>query len=172
MNQPPAYDDFKKSKIFWVGLSAVLFGDGVEQLPLSALTPSGSLIHSIEQPYRQQLSFYKTNLVKCVPLRDDKIRYPIEHEMEKCFQNFEWELKQLEPNTVFLLGRQVSNFIFKKLGHDKPELPETFRYKPVASQKIHFVPVHHPSYILVYKRKALHRYVSNIQKLILNRLNQ
>src|ERR1044071_1180094 len=91
--QGPVFDVVKKSHIFWVGLSAVRFEQGEQKLPLSPLTPSGRLIHSIETPFRTQFSFYKTNLVKCAPLRGDKMRYPVALEMEKCFPNFEWELE-------------------------------------------------------------------------------
>src|SRR5256885_6087631 len=75
--QGPAFDQFKKSHIFWVGLSAVQFENGEEKMPLSPLTASGGLVHSIETPLRTTFSFYKTNLVKCAPLDEDKIRYPL-----------------------------------------------------------------------------------------------
>src|SRR5829696_3346980 len=87
LNQEPIYDAPRRSNIFWVGLSAVLFGKEQEKLPLSSSTSSGSLIHQIESSYRKEIIFYKTNLVKCVPLKKDKIRYPVEHEMNKCFPN-------------------------------------------------------------------------------------
>lgn len=170
LNQLPVYDKLKKSSVFWVGLSAVQFDDGEEKLPLSPLTPSGSLIHAIEQPFLNQISFYKTNLVKCVPLKDDKIRYPLEHEMEKCFSNFEWELEKLEPTTVFLLGKQVATFIFKKLSDYKPTLSATFNYNSIEINGIDFVPIHHPSYVLIYKRKSVNRYIKNIQKNFANQV--
>src|SRR5574337_681941 len=94
--QAPVFDKFKKSNVFWVGLSAVQFEEGQEKLPLSPLTPSGSLIHSIEAPMKKWFSFYKTNLVKCAPIQEDKIRYPVAHEMEKCFPNLLWELDHLQ----------------------------------------------------------------------------
>jgi hypothetical protein len=62
--QGPAFDKIKKSHhIFWVGLSAVQFQEGQERVPLSSETQSGSLIEAIEEPFRRQFSFYKTNLV-------------------------------------------------------------------------------------------------------------
>ena len=163
LNQAPIYDSLKKSNVFWVGLSAVQFEDDEEKLPLSPLTPTGSLIQRIEHSYNNEITFYKTNLVKCVPLKDGRIRYPFEHEMEKCFPNFEWELEYLSPNTVFLLGKQVANFVLKKLANYKPSLNEEFRYNPVEINGVCFIPVHHPSYVLVYKRKNLNQYIKSIQ---------
>ena len=161
--QKPAYDHLKSSNIFWVGLSAVQFNEGMKNIPLSHETRTGSLIHTIEQPFLKRHSFYKTNLVKCVPLQEDKIRYPLEHEMEKCFPNFEWELEKLTPSTVILLGKQVSDFVFKKLFQPKPQLNAEYNYSSYQIGGINFVPVHHPSYILVYRRKHLEQYITNIQ---------
>ena len=163
--QKPALDQLKNSNIFWVGLSAVQFDKGDEIIPLSHRTPTGSLIQSIEQPFLDKLSFYKTNLVKCVPLQKDKIRYPLEHEMEKCFPNFKWEIEHLTPSTVFLLGKQVSNFVFKNLSNHKPEFNERFIYSSYLIGGVNFIPVHHPSYILIYKRKQLDQYINGIQRL-------
>lgn len=164
LNQAPVFDRRKKSNVFWVGLSAVRFKEGQQKLPLSPITPSGALIHQIEQPFKQRAAFYKTNLVKCVPLNEDKIRYPLEHEMEKCFPNFEWELERLNPTTVFLLGKQVSTFVLKKLSSYKPFFNDDFKYTPIKISEINFIPIHHPSYVLVYKRKRLDAYINSIQK--------
>jgi uracil-DNA glycosylase family 4 len=166
--QGPAFDQFKKSHIFWVGLSAVPFEEEEEKLPLSPLTRSGSLVHSIEAPFRTRLSFYKTNLVKCAPLQEEKIRYPLAHEMEKCFSNFEFELEHLRPKTVFLLGKQVADFVSRKLDLPKLTLSASYQYESVKLGRIRFVPVHHPSYVLIYKRKSLHDYVEGIQRIIVS----
>ncbi len=104
-------------------------------------------------------------MVKCVPLMEDKIRYPIDEEMERCFPNFETELSELQPRTVFLLGKQVSKFVFKKLKKQVPDLDENFRYTTTKIDGINFISVHHPSYILIYKRKSLDSYIKNIQGL-------
>jgi uracil-DNA glycosylase len=166
--QGPALDRAKKADVFWVGLSAVSFDDGEERLPLSPLTASGSLIHEVEAPLREQLSFYKTNIVKCAPLKGDKLRYPLGHEMEKCFPNFEWELKFLQPRIVFLLGRQVADFVLKKFDLPKSSFNENFCYQPLEIDNTLFVPVHHPSYILVYKRKQLESYINGLRLMIIN----
>jgi len=107
LNQLPVLDNKKTANIFWVGLSAVQFNEEEEKRPLSSNTRSGALIEEIERPFTNEISFYKTNIVKCLPLKENKIRYPLEHEMEKCFPNFEIELAEQNPSIVFLLGKQV-----------------------------------------------------------------
>lgn len=164
--QEPVFDQFKRSNVFWVGLSAVQFQEGQEKLPLSPLTASGALIHSIEASLKKQFSFYKTNLVKCAPLQKDKIRYPVAHEMEKCFPNLLWELEHLQPTTVFLLGKQVGDFVLKKFGLSKPYFSDDFRYEVFQTGSTRFIPIHHPSYILVYKRKLITQYIDSLQNLI------
>lgn len=166
LNQLPVLDFLKHSNIFWVGLSAVQFDEGVEHLPLSPSTRTGGLINTIEETLKEEISFYKTNLVKCVPLKDDgKIRYPIEHEMEKCFPNFQFELDTLNPAVVFLLGKQVATFVLKKMGVGDFKLPEDYNYKAIKINNTFFVPVHHPSFMLVYKRKELQNYIRIIQSI-------
>jgi uracil-DNA glycosylase family 4 len=166
LNQKPIFDYRKTSKVFWVGLSAVQFNEDEEKLPLSPLTRSGALIHSIENPFKEEITFYKTNLVKCVPLKDEKIRYPLEHEMNKCFPNFEQELDEMNPSLVFMLGKQVSTFVFKKLSEYIPVLDDSFNYSGYMIGQTKFIPIHHPSYILVYKRKYIDKYKENIQRII------
>jgi uracil-DNA glycosylase family 4 len=165
LNQLPVFDDQRISDVFWVGLSAVRFDDGQDKRPLSALTPSGSLVHKIEQPFKSLLKFYKTNLVKCVPMKADRIRYPLEHEMEKCLPNFEWEIEELKPKTVFLLGKQVATFVLKRMKKGLPSLDDDFHYGSTRVNGIDFVPIHHPSYILIYRRKVIDQYIKGIQRL-------
>lgn len=162
--QSPVYEQLKFVDIFWVGLSAVKFKADDEKLPLSSLTRSGSLIHTIEQPFNRKVSFYKTNLVKCAPMDGSKLRYPLLYEMEKCFSNFQWELEKLEPTTVFLLGNQVASFVLKKLSPHKPSFNEHFSYTAFEIGGINFIPIHHPSYMLVYKRNHLPQYIENVRK--------
>lgn len=167
LNQLPALDYVKDAHIFWVGLSAVQFDDADEMLPLSPLTRSGALVSEIEAPLQEQYSFYKTNLVKCLPLNDatGKIRYPVEKEMDKCYPNFAYELEVLNPRIVFLLGKQVADFVLRKNGITTYQLPENFAYKAYKVNDTYFIPVHHPSYVLVYKRRFLDNYIKNLRKL-------
>jgi len=165
VNQPPVLEKSKKSQIFWVGLSAVRFEDGIEKLPLSPHTRSGALIETVELPLRNKFLFYKTNLVKCLPLKEGKIRYPRSCEMEKCYTNFEEELEISKPKVVFLLGKQVGLFVLKKYGFKNFTFDKNFEYESYELNNITFIPVHHPSFILVYKRKNLNQYIQSLQKL-------
>ncbi|MBV9962452.1 MAG: hypothetical protein JO072_09410 [Parafilimonas sp.] len=165
LNQLPLFDNYKQSQIFWLGLSAVQVDDVKTTKPLSPETASGSLISMIEKPYLQQLQFYKTNLVKCLPLKNEKIRYPIQNEMEKCFPNLELEINELKPTVIFLLGKQVSNFIAKKYSFELGALDKNFKYKSFLVDGITFIPIHHPSYIVIYKRKQIKKYISQVQTL-------
>lgn len=169
LNQLPVLDFLKSSQVFWVGLSAVQFDDDAEKLPLSPQTRSGALVDEIERPLRGKISFYKTNLVKCVPLKDGKIRYPVEQEMSKCFSNFSFELEILKPEVVFLLGKQVASFVMKQFNVRDINLPENFKYKPIEYNDTLFVPIHHPSYMLVYKRKQIYSYIEQIQDICISK---
>jgi uracil-DNA glycosylase family 4 len=162
LNQLPVLDESKKSNIFWVGLSSVLILDEDEKIPLSPHTRTGALISQIEEPFLDNISFYKTNVVKCLPLNNDKIRYPLKHEMEKCYPNLEYEIEALKPKIVFLLGKQVSQFVLGKHSIKSFTLNDNFIYDSYKIDNILYIPVHHPSYILVYKRKFTENYINGI----------
>jgi len=165
MNQPPVHENANKAQIFWVGLSAVRFDEDVARLPLAPSTNSGALIKKIEEPLQENFSIYKTNLVKCLPLKGSKIRYPLKKEMERCYGNFEAEIDILKPSIVFLLGRQVASFVFKQHGYKDINFDKNYDYSGIKVNNILYVPVHHPSYILVYKRKQLDNYINGLRKL-------
>jgi uracil-DNA glycosylase len=171
LNQLPAFDEQKLSSVFWVGLSAVQFSNDEEKIPLSPYTRSGALIRSIEHPYSDLISFYKTNVVKCLPLTNDKIRYPVINEMEKCYPNLQYEITVLKPSLIFLLGRQVGAFVLGKLSKSLSSLNNEFIYNSYSIDGITYVPIHHPSYVLVYKRKDIQTYISSIQSLFESQLS-
>ncbi len=83
--------------------------------------------------------------------------------MTKCFPNFESEINDLKPSIVFLLGTQVGKFVLGKISDTEIQLDSTFSYKSIEISNITYIPVHHPSHILIYKRKALENYVKGIQ---------
>lgn len=165
LNQYPVFGQAHKPEVFWVGLSAVRFDEGEDRMPLSPDTRSGALIELIEEPLRKKVTFYKTNLVKCLPLKEGKIRYPLRKEMEKCCPNFEDELATLQPSIVFLLGKQVASFVLKKFSNKQANLPKDFKYDQIIINDTTFVPIHHPSYILVYNRRNIDNYVKSLRRL-------
>lgn len=164
-NQPPLLDNHRKAQIFWVGLSAVKVSDIKKEIPLSSNTKTGKLLSFVEKD-NNQFSYYKTNLVKCLPLEKNKIRYPNVHEMESCFKNLRLEIKRAKPRIIFLLGKAVTDFIMKFEKRIIPFLDEKFNYQSYKINNIYYVPVHHPSYILIYKRKLLEKYTTGISSLL------
>jgi DNA polymerase len=166
LNQLPIKENKASADVFWVGLSAVKLDKEDPSIPLSKATKTGSLIHDIEKECQEDLVFYKTNAVKCLPLKSSKIRYPSRLEMQECYPNLELELEVLSPRIVFLLGKQVSDFILSQHGIKIPGLNTEFSYEPISIGETLYVPIHHPSYILVYKRKKVSEYISAISKLI------
>jgi DNA polymerase len=162
LNQLPVLDKRKSSSVFWVGLSSVLITEENYRIPLSPITKSGALIQRIEDPYLKDISFYKTNVVKCLPLSNDKIRYPLKHEMEKCYPNLVDEIDTLKPKTIFLLGKQVAQFVLYKHSITSFYLNEHFHYESFVIEGINYVPIHHPSFILVYRRSFIDHYVNGI----------
>ncbi len=164
-NQQPLFDRQKMSSVVWLGLSAVKIINDQFSYPLSPDTKTGSLLYKIESSL-DKTAFYRTNLVKCLPLCDEKIRYPKGSEMESCFPVLEVELSLIKPGIVFLLGNQVSKFILNKYNITAFNLDPDFNYTPVMVEDVMYVPVHHPSFILVYKRKYTEKYVKSIAGLI------
>lgn len=162
----PATDQRRNAEVFWVGLSAVAFTREEDRVPLSPTTRSGALVAEIERVFEKTILFYRTNLVKCLPLKQDKIRYPAAHEMEKCYPNLELETNELNPQVIFLLGKQVASFVLSKLGVSDFSLDENFKYKGFTIKGITYVPVHHPSFVLVYKRKQMTKYINQIRTIV------
>ncbi len=161
-NQEPLLDDKTSAEIMWVGLSAVKVPQNSNLGPLSENTNSGGLISQIEK-VNSKFAYYKTNLVKCLPLENDKIRYPKAHEMRACYKNLNSEITEIKPALIFLLGKQVIDFV---VGKNEATFNDNFKYNALKQGNSIFIPVHHPSYILVYKRKEINSYINGISKLI------
>lgn len=166
-NQAPLLDTPDNTNVFWVGLSAVKVSDTNGSKPLSNETRSGKLIREIEEQLGG-LPFYRTNLVKCFPESGGKIRYPNQTEMNCCFPNLATEVKKLSPKTVILLGKQVADYIFKAHNMKPVSLNNDFSYTSCKIDGVVCVPVHHPSYVLIYHRRNLDKYVSEIRNIILD----
>lgn len=166
-NQPPLIDELKSSDIMWVGLSAKPVGNCQRVQPLAPDTNSGKIIAMIERECGK-ITFYRTNLVKCVPLNENqKLRYPVDHEMKKCCNNLLLELSTIKPKSVILLGKQVAEFIIKLYNLNPTDKIKYSNYcNTYYKNGINFIHVHHPSYMYVYKKKHLTNYVSSIVETI------
>ena len=146
-NQRPLLDNKVSCDVMWVGLSAKKVLDVNTDTPLGDNTNSGKLIKLIEEELTD-LTFYKTNLVKCLPLDNNKLRYPTTLEMEACIHNLILEVNILKPKVIFALGKVTYNFISKYLkGNFK------------------LIYIEHPSYIFVYKRKFIDDYIEKVVSL-------
>lgn len=170
-NQKPmldCMDCMKECQVFWVGLSAKMAMSEYE-IPLSPETNTGKVIQSIEETL-EEVNTYRTNLVKCVPLNEQrKLRYPSKKEMDCCFENLQKEISMLSPKIVFLLGEKVTSSVEKHLGIKFEEWDE-FNYQSREHKGTYYVPVHHPSYIYVYKRKMIEQYAQGIRKVVMSLL--
>lgn len=163
MNQLPLVHNVSECDVFWLGLSAVR--SIPNDVPLSATTNSGKLIKEIES-FLPLVDFYHTNLVKCLPLLNEKIRYPNTMEMKACYFNLLDEIDYFQPKIIFLLGKQVSNFVLNQFGNTNLSISPTYDYESYKFDNTLLVPVHHPSFILVYKRKNINDYIHGITSII------
>ncbi len=147
-NQPPLLDNAKTCDVMWVGLSAKKVLDVNKNTPLEADTPTGKIIKEIEESL-PNVKFYKTNLVKCLPLNEKgKLRYPTKEECLTCLDNLLKEIKELQPKVIVLLGKKVSSYVLK----GKEQIDASF---------IHAL---HPSYIYVYKRNSILEYEKKLKQ--------
>lgn len=161
-NQKTIFSNIIKSDIMWIGMSAQQNKNDFEFEPLDKRTPSGKFICSVEDELPDYL-FYKTNLVKCLPLDfENKIRYPTNKEYSICFDNLLKEIELVEPKFIFLLGGSVSKFVCKKFNVKKE------KYVLIPYKDKFFIVIDHPSFLMVYKRKSLNKYINKIVSLIQN----
>jgi len=166
-NQQPLLDKKKECQVIWVGLSAKRV-ESDNEIPLAPGTNTGMLIKKAEELCRG-VSTYKTNLVKCLPLTEEKkLRYPNSKEIDCCFEHLINEIKTLNPKIVFLLGEKVYFAVGKHLDI-RFEKWNNFDYCYKEYNKTYYIPIHHPSYIYVYRRRFVGEYVKGIEKMI-NRL--
>ncbi|MDX9806101.1 MAG: uracil-DNA glycosylase family protein [bacterium] len=163
--QKPLLDISHQADVMWVGLSAVRVDDVMTARPLSSDTRSGGLVEEIESRL-PNLSFYRTNLVKCLPESNGKIRYPTIAEMKSCMPNLASEIKVLSPKIVLLLGKKVAEQFLKQKGFGNFTFDEEYNYDEYVIGDTTYVPVHHPSFILVYKRRNIESYIGQVSKII------
>lgn len=166
-NQPPLLDCVKKCiDIIWIGVSAKKVSNIENSIPLASNTNTGIILNKIEKNCKT-IQFYKTNLVKCVPLTGNgKIRYPTQNEILLCKSHLCYEIKHTKPKVIFLLGNIVkTNFISKDckfyIKHKR-----FYSYDIYKMNSSYIIPIYHPSYISIYKRKNMVDYIKDITSLI------
>lgn len=148
-NQKPLLDKITECDIMWVGLSAKRVLNINNSIPLDNDTNSGKIIELIENEL-PNIKFYKTNLVKCLPLdKNGKLRYPNSSEMNACINNLLIEINILHPQIILILGKEAYNFIDKYFTKNNLD-------------KIKLIYIEHPSYIYVYKRKYIDDYITKV----------
>ena len=159
-NQPPTINKQNKSDIMLIGISSQKNTPTKTFTPLDPSTNSGKFISQLETALPNK-TFHKTNLIKCAPLNSqNKIRYPTNQEFEKCFPYLKQEIKKVNPKTIILLGRHVTTFLSKKLNLNLK------KYHPTKYNGTTILPIDHPSYIMIYKRKQLEQYRDKILNII------
>lgn len=153
-NQKPLVNNMRESDIMFLGISAKI-KEKEDEMPLSENTNSGKLIKMIEERLLEEnnnLLCYRSNMVKCVPLNEEgKIRYPDNLEIENCIENLEYELNIVNPKVVVFLGRLVEKYLKKK----------------IIELGYNVITIYHPSYIYVYRKKEIEKYVEESSKNIL-----
>lgn len=164
-HQPPLLDTPGLAEVFWVGLSAVKVDDVETTRPLASDTLTGRLVDDIEARLAD-MSFYRTNLVKCFPESNGKIRYPKRDEMRCCFPNLISEVEEMTPRVVLLLGKQVAEYVLTQHNTSAFSLDGGFSYTAIMVDGVAYVPIHHPSYVLIYHRRRLATYIDQICKVI------
>lgn len=159
--------------VFWVGLSAKLLSQSSESRPLGVDTLSGQILRQVEDEF-SDVKFYSTNLVKCPPLNGDcKLRYPNVAELNACMENLNLEIDHLKPTLIFLLGKIVSSRVMQILLNSDFEMifDRSYDYNIYSLKTAFVVPIHHPSYVGVYKKKELNDYRTSISRIIRECLN-
>jgi DNA polymerase len=145
--------------VMWVGISDKPF-----LAPLAPETPTGSVISRIERTLRG-LSFHRTNLVRRAPLdAHGRLRYPTREEMARGADALVLELQHVQPRIVVTLGAAVSKTVVEDVAQSGrfTGLGGSFRYSPRRGNNFLVLPVHHPSFILIYRRRKLRQYIRAI----------
>lgn len=154
----------KNIDVMWVGLSAKKATNAEDFMPLNIDTNTGKLVAEIEAQC-PSVNFHKTNLVKFPPLDSKgKLRYPTLEECARCYPELQIELQSVNPRVVLLLGNKTATFVLRQLGFHMPKL--SYSYQFFEYEKRWYVPIHHPSYIMVYKRKEKDQYIQAVKTVI------
>lgn len=146
--------------VMFIGLSAKPGTDD-----LCPTTNTGKLIAAIEGQLVSSLGICRTNAVRCAPLDSTgKLRYPTEKELLACLPELRNEIELVAPRVIVPLGGQVSRFLLQQLGRGLrfSGFDSGFSYQTYSLGFGQAMPIHHPSYIWVYRRKRIDEYVSAV----------
>lgn len=103
---------------------------------------------------------------RSIPLTEEqKLRYPNKKEIDSCYEHLAEEIQELSPKIVFLLGGKVSSAVEKHLKINFEKWDE-FKYHYKKINGVYYVPIHHPSYIYVYRRKRIDEYINEVERII------
>ena len=94
-----------------------------------------------------------------------KLRYPNKKEIDSCFEHLISEIHTMSPKIVFLLGEKVYSSVGKHLKIEFEKWDE-FEYHYKEYEGTYYVPIHHPSYIYIYKRKRMKEYIESVERII------
>lgn len=160
----------RKPLVYFVGLSAKpMCGH------LDPETRTGNIIEHIIHNLTS-IQAVKTNLVKIPPVdHEGKLQYPNPAEMQSGWNELQDEIHRTFPSLLVMLGQQVSFFLRSQMGVQptKPRLPPDFSYESYLSQsQSNILSIHHPSFIYVYHRKDIEKYVENVVKSILTLVSE
>jgi DNA polymerase len=149
-----------KAAVMFIGLSAK---PGTNDLCPS--TNTGKLIVEIERRLTNSIGIYRTNAVKCAPLdAQGKLRYPTESEMRSCLPTLRSEIERVSPRVIVPLGGQVAKFLLRQFGNgiSFEGFSPDFSYETYQLPFGQVMPIHHPSYVWVYRRKRVEEYVAGV----------
>lgn len=139
--------------VCFVGIS-----DKLEKKPFDSSTQSGIIVDEIISYLN--IDCIKINYVSFAPVDEyGHLRYPTSLELMASFSDFKKKVEEIKPSLIVVCGKMVE----KKL-----------RKHNFYQDKI--LPIYHPSYIWVYKRKELDKYISETvrkinEKLIMMEVN-
>ncbi len=155
--------------VMWVGIS-----DKPATSPLAATTATGKVVAQMERELAG-LHFHKTNLVKYAPLdANGRLRHPTKEEMAEGADSLQLELDQVQPRIIVTLGAAVSKVVVERIARTGrfTGLGNSFTYAPRLGGGFLVLPVHHPSFVLIYRRKKLQAYIRSICRWIADLVNR
>jgi len=147
-------------RILFVGLSNK---PGTPELSVN--TATGKVIREITEKL-PGIDVHKTNATRHAPLdARGKLRYPTQSELESAFPILRRKIEKIRPAVIVSLGNIASRFLMDRLGIKKKGsgLNPVFIYQAhTNSTGLILLPIHHPSFVLIYRRTHLKNYVNNV----------